>query len=123
MGQPWRDLHAEQASLIRQTFRKLGLSLAVDGSEDEELSIKDIPNIQVGHWRQPVGMEDIQEVDESELNVDGVQREVRTEEVVYDEMEYIMEGDLKDEMDNLDILFENDGTESKKDDETDADED
>lgn len=34
--------HAEQRELIRHTFRRLGLSLAVDYSEDAELSIKDL---------------------------------------------------------------------------------
>ena len=53
VGQAWRELHTKHASLIRQTFRKLGLSLAIDGSEDEELSIKDIPNIQVADWTLP----------------------------------------------------------------------
>ena len=61
VGQAWRDIHRENASLIRQTFRKLGLSLAIDGSEDNELSIKDIPDVKVGKWRLSAGQEDIQE--------------------------------------------------------------
>ena len=64
VGQAWRDIHRENASLIRQTFRKLGLSLAIDGSEDNELSIKDIPDVKVGEWRLSAGQEDIQEVGE-----------------------------------------------------------
>lgn len=36
--------HAEQRDLIRHTFRGLGLSLAVDDSEDAELSIRDLPS-------------------------------------------------------------------------------
>lgn len=64
VGQAWRELHAEHAPLIRQTFRKLGLSLAVDRSEDSELSIKDIPNVEVGDWKLLAGQEDIQEVEE-----------------------------------------------------------
>ena len=51
VGQAWRELHAEKSDLIRSTFRKLGLSLAVDGSEDVELSIKDLPGMEVGDWR------------------------------------------------------------------------
>lgn len=34
VGQAWRELHAEKSDLICQKFRKLGLSLAVDGSKD-----------------------------------------------------------------------------------------
>lgn len=48
VGQAWQELHIEKNELICQTFRKLGLSLAVDGSEDRELSIKDLPGIVVG---------------------------------------------------------------------------
>ena len=50
VGQAWRELHAEQSHLIIKAFRKVGLSLAVDGSEDVELHVKDIPDIQVGNW-------------------------------------------------------------------------
>ena len=36
--------------MIRQTFRKLGLSLTINGSEDNEIRVKDIPSLQVGDW-------------------------------------------------------------------------
>lgn len=45
VAQVWRELHAEQSDIIIKTFRKLGLSLAVNGSENKELRVKDIPNI------------------------------------------------------------------------------
>ena len=45
VGQAWQELHAEQSHLIIKAFRKVGLSLAVDGFEDSELYVKDIPNI------------------------------------------------------------------------------
>lgn len=48
VGQAWKELHAEKRELICQTFRKLGLSLAVDGSEDAEISIQDLPGMEVG---------------------------------------------------------------------------
>lgn len=51
VGQAWGEVHAQQSSLIRQTFRKLGLSLAVDGSEDHEISVKKKSNIEVGDWK------------------------------------------------------------------------
>ena len=51
------------SELIRQTFRKLGLSLAVDGSEDAELSIRDLLGIVVGDWRLADGQVNEQQVD------------------------------------------------------------
>ena len=36
--------------MIRQTFRKLGLFLVIDGFEDHEIKVKDIPNLQIGDW-------------------------------------------------------------------------
>jgi hypothetical protein len=47
----WRRLHDEHQELIIKTFRNVGLSLNPDGSEDIQLQIKDLPNIQVGDWR------------------------------------------------------------------------
>ncbi len=73
VGQAWRELHANNSELIRQTFCNLGLSLAVDGSEDEELSIRDLPGIDVGDWRLTSGqineqqVEDPVEIDESTI--------------------------------------------------------
>ena len=64
VGQAWRELHAQQGPLISNTFRKLGLSLAVDGSEDAEISVKDIPDLEVGDWRLSSDQEDVQEVEE-----------------------------------------------------------
>ena len=42
VGQAWRELHAEQSHLIIKAFTKVSLSLAVDGSKDVELHVKDI---------------------------------------------------------------------------------
>lgn len=40
--------------LVVQTFRKLGLTLPIDGSSDEELSVKGIDSslVQIGDWRR-----------------------------------------------------------------------
>ncbi|KAG0126951.1 hypothetical protein HOY82DRAFT_614237 [Tuber indicum] len=39
--------------LIAETFRKLGLTLPIDGSSDEELSVKGIDSslLRIGDWR------------------------------------------------------------------------
>ena len=50
VGQAWMDLHKDHKKLICQTFRRVGLSLAVDGSQDHEIRVKDIPDIEVGDW-------------------------------------------------------------------------
>lgn len=75
VGQAWREFHQENPDLIRQTFRDLGLSLAVDGSEDTELKFRDISNIEVGDWRlirKEVEPDDPVEIDEptSEMTAD-----------------------------------------------------
>lgn len=76
VGQAWRELHANQGELIRQRFRKLGLSFAVNGSEDAELSIRDLAGIVVGDWKFTSGqinepqIKDAIEVDESTVKVD-----------------------------------------------------
>ncbi len=51
INQTWRELHKENFNLIRQTFRKLSLSLAMNESKDKELWIKDILNVEVENWR------------------------------------------------------------------------
>ena len=48
--QAWAELHKNHGDLIQQTFKRLHLSLAIDGSEDNEIKIKDLPNIKVGDW-------------------------------------------------------------------------
>ena len=50
VAQAWDDLHKELGGTIVDTFRKLGLALAVDGSEDHEISVKDLSDIEVGDW-------------------------------------------------------------------------
>lgn len=104
VGQAWHELHAKQSELIRQTFRKLGLSLPVDGSEDEEISIKDMPNIEVGDWKlkdpDDDNKQDVQDSEsEGEEDEDG---RVELEERNYTsrscrELEYIMENELDEQ--------------------------
>ena len=48
VGQAWQELHLEQSHIIVKAFRRVGFTLAIYGSEDEELHVKDILNIQVG---------------------------------------------------------------------------
>ena len=50
--QAWKKFHEESFDVIRRAFRKLGLSLTIDGSEDDELHVKDLSGIEVGDWRR-----------------------------------------------------------------------
>ena len=51
VAQAQEDLHKYDSDLIQQTFMDLGLSLLVDGSRDNEIKIKDLPDIEVGDWK------------------------------------------------------------------------
>jgi hypothetical protein len=48
VGKAWERLHLEHKDTIIKTFRNVGLSLNPNSSEDNELSIRDLPNIIVG---------------------------------------------------------------------------
>ena len=51
VAQAQEDLHKYNSETIRQAFRDVGLALPIDGSQDSELKIKDLPSIQVGDWQ------------------------------------------------------------------------
>jgi hypothetical protein len=46
----WKQLHVQYKDTIIQTFRHVGLSLNPDGSEDHEIKIKGLENIEVGDF-------------------------------------------------------------------------
>jgi hypothetical protein len=49
-------VHLEYKDAIISCFKNVGLSLAVDGSKDHLLNIRDLPDITVGDWqRAPEG--------------------------------------------------------------------
>ena len=45
------DLHRYNSEFIKQAFRDVGLSLPTDGSQDNQIKIKDLLGIQVGNWQ------------------------------------------------------------------------
>ena len=51
VGKAWIKFHERHRNTIIRAFRKIGVTLAIDGSEDTELSIKDVPDVEVGDWR------------------------------------------------------------------------
>lgn len=48
----WDWLYAKKKVLIIQSFRHVGIALAVDGSEDSELRIKGLEDLIIGDWHE-----------------------------------------------------------------------
>ncbi|KAG0133548.1 hypothetical protein HOY82DRAFT_536636 [Tuber indicum] len=44
VGEAWEQFSRERVEVVRRSFRIVGLSLPIDGSEDHELSIKGLAN-------------------------------------------------------------------------------
>lgn len=51
VSQIWKKFHKEKSETIRRIFRKLRLSLVVNESEDDEIRIKNLENIEIDEWR------------------------------------------------------------------------
>jgi len=62
VGEAWEQFSTSHQDLIIKTLRKLGLTLSVDGSCDEELSVKGINSsfLQIGDWSRDHTQEDRQ---------------------------------------------------------------
>jgi hypothetical protein len=50
VAEAWKQLHVQYKDTIIQTFRRVGLSLNPDGSEDHEIRIKGLEKIEVGDF-------------------------------------------------------------------------
>ena len=59
VAQAWDDLHKYDSKSIRQAFRDVGLALPIDGSQDNKIKIKDLPDIQVGNWQDWTPLEQL----------------------------------------------------------------
>lgn len=44
VGEAWERFSTERAEVVHRSFRTVGLSLPIDGSEDHEISIKGLAN-------------------------------------------------------------------------------
>ncbi|KAG0126871.1 hypothetical protein HOY82DRAFT_542363 [Tuber indicum] len=68
VGQAWERFTETHQELVVTTFRKLGLTLPIDGSYDSELSIKGIdPSLlKIGNWEEGAPSEPASEVEERE---------------------------------------------------------
>jgi hypothetical protein len=59
VAKAFERVHLEHKDAIIACFKNVGLSLAIDGSEDHLLKIRDLPNITVGDWEKaPKGTEE-----------------------------------------------------------------
>jgi hypothetical protein len=66
----WNILYIDHKDTIINTFKNVGISLNLDGSEDHLLSIRDLPNITIGEWRLP------QEPDDNTIIVKAPQEDL-----------------------------------------------
>lgn len=64
VGDAWYQFCIEKQDIIKSVFRKVGLSLPIDGSQDYELDIKGFSGIEIGDWRRS-------EVDQQDPGMDG----------------------------------------------------
>jgi hypothetical protein len=126
-------VHLEHKDVIISCFKNVGLSLAVDGSEDHLLKIRDLPDITVGDWqRVPEGtaenpalvnddndIESTIEVDNNEEGLLYTAREVEEGVTIKEERE---EDVITDSGDESEERFDLD-SESDFDDDMDGDED
>ena len=58
VGQAWKQFYEEHSDTVQKTFCQLGLSLPVDGSQDQDIHIRNLSGIEVGDWHLPEGAED-----------------------------------------------------------------
>ena len=109
VGQAWRDLHITHAESIRQTFRQIGLSLAIDGSEGDQIKIRDLPGIQVGNWAEEdgliTGVEESTEAEGVEEVTGGEQRFVMVDEVIEQQQEGVEQHDGMDTDSDIDEIL------------------
>ena len=52
VGEAFNQFHSSKSHVIKNSFRKLGLSLPIDGSQDHELDIKGFTSIDIGNWKE-----------------------------------------------------------------------
>jgi hypothetical protein len=61
VGNAWYQFCIEKQDLIKYVFRKVGLSLPVDGSADHEIDIKGFEGFEVGDWRRELEVDQLAE--------------------------------------------------------------
>lgn len=67
VGDAWYQFCIEKQDLVKRVFRKVGLSLLIDGSADHELDIKGFSEIDIGDWRSQ--RDDLLELEFADVNI------------------------------------------------------
>jgi len=72
IGDVFYKFHTEKAEIIQRIFRKVELSLPIDGSADGELDIKGFQRLEIGNWRNEIGVasEEAEILDKNDENQD-----------------------------------------------------
>ena len=95
----WKRLHSEYKDTIINTFQAVGLSLNPDGSQDEKLKVKGIPDLIVGDYARD---DLLTQLEDSEQAMEVAEIEAACREAMEEKGEedigcQINEGDLDDE--------------------------
>lgn len=51
VGDAWYQFYIKKQDIVTRVFRKVGLSLPIDGSADRELDIRGLTEVDIGDWR------------------------------------------------------------------------
>jgi hypothetical protein len=99
VAKAWKRLHLEYKDTIINTFRNVGLSLNPDGSEDQELTIKDLPNIIVGDYHRDVDVEQQEESEETVATAEAIAaiEEAEAKATEEENWEQLQEGDISED--------------------------
>lgn len=81
VGNALYQCYVEKQDLVRRAFKKVGLPLPIDGSEDHELEIKGFSVINIGDWKVQKNQPDLDLTD-----VDGEYDD-------YDMIEFLADGE------------------------------
>ncbi|RPA89182.1 hypothetical protein L873DRAFT_1849434 [Choiromyces venosus 120613-1] len=74
VGDAFYKFHQEKAEIIWRVFRKVGLSLPIDGSADSELDIKGFTGLTIGNWRENFNSEhNMETIGEGEDNNEDIE--------------------------------------------------
>lgn len=73
VGDAWYQFCVEKQDLVKQSFRNVGLSLPIDGSQDHTLDIKGFTGIEIGDWRSEENDPDLEFADVNMVDCDTVE--------------------------------------------------
>lgn len=72
VGNAWYQFCVEKQDLVKRVFRKVGLSLLIDGSSDYELDIKGFAEISIRDWIGETGVDEKSKISQfPDVNVDN----------------------------------------------------